>query len=322
MKIRWLITAALCFSAPSAFGSLVFNITFDDSAMSTAGLTAGQIASVHTAVNFATSEFSNDFSDPIDINITVTAVAGTAIFGQSSTGLDSVSYSALRAALAADATTANDATALGAGGSVPSADPVSGSHGWWVSSAEAKALGLIPNNLTTDGTFTFGAGFNYTFDPANRAVAGEFDFIGIAEHEISEIMGRIPGLGTQFSPPTPGYMAYDLFRYTGSGVRGLTNGGGVSFSINNGVNLLMPYNNASVNGGDPQDWAGGTDDSFNAFSSGGVENGLSTVDLQALDVIGYDLTSPTPEPATFGLLGVGLLFLGLVKRSRNQRLPK
>jgi hypothetical protein len=32
---------------------------------------------------------------------------------------------------------------------------------------------------------TIGAGYSFTFDPNNRAVPGKYDFIGIAEHEIS-----------------------------------------------------------------------------------------------------------------------------------------
>src|SRR5256885_5011230 len=40
----------------------------------------------------------------------------------------------------ADSKTADDATAVGAGGSVSAADPVGGTHTWWVSRAEAKAL--------------------------------------------------------------------------------------------------------------------------------------------------------------------------------------
>src|SRR4029077_3417910 len=79
---------------------------------------------------------------------------------------------------------------------------------------------------------------------------------------------------------------------------GLNTGPGRSFSINNGTTLLKAFNNANANGGDPQDWASGTNDAFNAFSSSGVENDLTPVDLRVMDVIGYDGTgsSPTPTP--------------------------
>ncbi len=66
--------------------------------------------------------------------------------------------------------------------------------------------------LPTNSTLT------YTFDPNNRGTGG-FDFIGVAEHELSEIMGRLPGLGNDFGlTDGPLYMANDLFRYTAPGV--------------------------------------------------------------------------------------------------------
>src|SRR6202043_4248121 len=94
-----------------------------------------------------------------------------------------------------DSTTADDATVLSAGGSLPSADPISTSHVYFVTKAEAKALKIISDDFSNDGTFTFGGGFSYTYDPANRAVPGKIDFIGVAMHEFSEIMGRIPLMG-------------------------------------------------------------------------------------------------------------------------------
>src|SRR5207248_8149368 len=117
--------------------------------------------------------------------------------------------------------------------------------------------------------------YDYSFD-SNNVGAGQFDFQGIAMHEISEIMGRIAGLGFSNSTGTPGYLASDLFRYSGSGARGLTNGAGVQFSLNGGATLLKPYNNAAANGGDAGDWArSATVDSFDAF--GGTEIGRAHV---------------------------------------------
>ena len=108
--------------------------------------------------------------------------------------------------MVADSRTADDATALGGGGSIPAADPIPGNHVFQVTQAQAKALGLIPDDaVTVDGTFTFGGGHMYTYDPNNRAVAGRIDFIGTALHEFTEIMGRI-GLWAKTSAGDPGYM--------------------------------------------------------------------------------------------------------------------
>ena len=52
---------------------------------------------------------------------------------------------------------------------------------------------------------------------------------------------------------------------------------------------LQDYNSDPL--GDLQDWAGETDDSFNAFSPTGVENDISPVDIAAMDVIGFHAVS-------------------------------
>jgi hypothetical protein len=85
----------------------------------------------------------------------------------------------------------------------------------------------------------------------------------------------------------------DLFHYTGAGVRGLNNGPGRFFSLDNGTSLLKRFNDSTVPPmpADPQDWADGTNDSFNAFSSEGVLNDMSEVDLRVIDMLGYDRTT-------------------------------
>jgi hypothetical protein len=247
------------------------------------------------------------------VNITVDAVAGTGVFGQSNTFLDSLSYSTLRTLMLADAKTADDATATGAGGSITAADPVSGTHTWWVTTAQAKAIGLTADNLSNDGTTTFGAGFNFTF--AGPVAAGTYDFQGVAAHEISEVMGRLGISGGTIGNNPNSYSLIDLFSYTGAGARGLNPGPNENFSINNGTTLLKLYNNALANGLDTKDWAPGTNDAFNQFSNSGVTNPVSDVDLREMDVIGYDrLLAPVPEPKQIGLLLglIGVLFV--VKR--------
>ena len=298
-RVALLAIFVLTVTAGGTASALTINLTYDPNAtFIAAGLSAADIVAMKAANTFAALQFTSNFTDNVNVNIHVTAVAGTGTLGMSNTSLVSVAdYAALRSALAADATTADDATALGAGGSLPAADPIGTAHTYLVSRAEAKALALAPDDLSLDGTFTFGGGFSYTYDPLNRAVAGKIDFIGVAMHEFSEIMGRIALMGQNITGG-PDFMLMDLFHYTGAGVRGLNNGAGRSFSIDNGTTLLKAFNNASMNGGDLQDWASGSNDAFNAFSDSGVQNDLTPVDLRLVDVIGYNLVTgqPTPTP--------------------------
>jgi hypothetical protein len=313
------LVALLLGEASRAQAGLVITPTFTANFNSNFGANA---AAAQAAWIAAANVFSNNFTDSIHINITVDAVAGTGVFGQSSTNLDPFSYATLRNAVVADAKTANDLTAVGAGGSVTAADPTGGAGTWWVSTAQAKALGLISDNLSNDGTTRFGAGNPFTF--SGPVAAGTYDFQGVAAHEISEVMGRLGISGGTIGSTTNSYSLVDLYSYTGAGTRDLGNGPG-SFSIDNGTTLIKAYNNASSNGLDTRDWAPGTNDSFNQFSNSGVANPVSAVDLQEMDVIGYDLgsgASATPEPASLTMLGIGIAGLaGYGWRRRKQSLP-
>ena len=290
-----IVALAIAVSGPAV--ALTINLTYDpDSTFTTAGLSAADIVNMKAAASYAASQFTDNFTDSVNVNIKVTAVSGRMTLGSSNTSLVSVSsYAALRGAVSTDSTTADDATVLSAGGSLPSTDPIGSAHTYLVTRAEAKALRLRADDFAIDGTFTFGGGFSYTYDPANRAVSGKMDFIGVAMHEFSEIMGRIPLMGENLSG-SPDYMLMDLFHYTGAGARGLNNGPSRFFSIDNGTTLLKAFNFPNGNGSDPQDWASGTNDCFNAFASSSVKNDLTPVDLRVMDVIGYDFASSSPTP--------------------------
>lgn len=288
-KLAFLAILAATVLATGPASALNINLSYaPDATFTNAGLSAADITAMKAANDYAKSQLTSRFNDNINVNIMITAVPGTSTLGQSSSPIRSVNdYATLRAAMVSDSKTPDDATALGAGGSIPAADPIPGNHVYFVTQAQAKALGLIPDDAgTSDGTFTFGGGHMFTYDPNNRAVAGKIDFIGTALHEFTEIMGRIGNMGDGM--PDPEFMQMDLFHYSSAGVRGLNKGPGRSFSIDNGTTLLKAFNDFNANMGDLQDWADGTNDSFNAFSSDGVLNDLSEVDLRVMDAIGYD----------------------------------
>jgi hypothetical protein len=301
--------------APPARAGLVITPTFTANFVANFGANA---VAAENAWIAAANVFSTNFTDNIHINITVDAVAGTSVFGESFTPLNSISYSTMRSLVVADAKSADDFTATGAGGSVAVTDPTGGGT-FWLTRSQAKALGYISDDLANDGTTTFGAGNPFTFSGA--ITPGTYDFQGVAAHEISEVMGRLGISGGTIGSTPNSYSLIDLFSYKGAGTRGLGGDGGNNFSIDNGTTLLKLYNNAQSNGLDTRDWAPGTNDSFNQFSNSGVVNPVSGVDIREMDVLGYDLAQQVvaPEPGSLTLLGLGLASLVGYGRLRRVR---
>jgi hypothetical protein len=291
---KWPVWMALIVSGLALPGrALTINVTYDSSVTN-----IGTLAQVQTAFSAAAQTIQNLYTNAIIINITVYSANagpfGDINLGESNTHFvfdpTNFQYPQLTNALSSARTTLADSNSVA---SLPASDPTGGTSPWVVALAEAKALGVLgvsTNDPAADGEIGFATNVIYTFDPNNRAVAGKFDFIGVAQHEISEVMGR-----TTFNL-SGHYVPYDLFRFTNSGVRSFDpNAGNVYFSVDNGVTALK-YFYPDVFTGDIQDWqSSATADAFDAYATEGDEETLSAADLTSVDILGYDLNYLPPR---------------------------
>jgi hypothetical protein len=270
--------------------ALTINATFDSSVTSLTNA-----AQVEASFAAAVQMFQNQFTNPITINLTV-SISDSVDLGASQTqlvGSSGFNYASLIAALRASATSADDSNAVA---NLPASDPTGGAQ-WWIPRAEAKALkvlGVSATDPANDGAVFFatpGPDTAYAFDSTNRMVPDEFDFIGVAEHEISEAIGRTYRLNLG-----GGYVPFDLFRFTNNSARSLDPYAmNVYFSINNGATQLKQFY-PDITSGDVQDWASSDiPDAFDAYVYPGQQLLLSPADITALDILGYNL-APIPSP--------------------------
>jgi hypothetical protein len=299
---------AFAILANESHAGLVITPTFTNNFNSDFGSNAADAQAAWVA---AANIFTTNFSDNIHINITVDAVADRSVFAQSQVNLLAFQYSDMRNALITDQKSANDRTAVGSAGSITAANP-NGTSQWVLTTAQAKAIGMRADDASNDGKTTFGAGYSFTF--SSDTIAGStYDFKAAAAHEIAEVMGRVGG-NVRF-----GQSLLDAYAYTDAGLRDMPGGTNNYFSINGGTTLIKLFNNP-VNGGDPRDWgAGGGNDAFNAFSSSGVTNPVSAVDLQLMDVLGYDLAAVPEPPNSATIYAVALLLISVARRAKSNK---
>jgi hypothetical protein len=247
-------------------------------------------AAIQAAINYMDRTITNNITVPIMFSygeIEGQKMASDAL-GESDTNGNIESYSSLVGYLTAAATSQADFASLAA---LPATDPTNGAR-FWVSDAEAQVFGLGSEPGYTDpedGFVALSSAYNFTYDPHNRSVSGEYDAIGVIEHEITEAMGRISYLGQGSFDNYTLYSPLDLFRYSSAGVHDL-HYEGAYFSVN-GQTMLLPYNNPS-NGGDGGDWASSVvGDSF-GDGYDGLAGYVSRTDLQEMDLLGFQIASP------------------------------
>lgn len=228
--------AALATTAVPAQAALVFDFTF----------IAGTSAEAQSAFVAAGNRWSALFSDNVVVPLTVgTGSLGAGILAQAGSRRLTGSYAAVAAQMAADVTSANDATAVasldpgtsfdmllnrtsnnpnGAGSATPYLDNDGDANNTSIrlTAANARALGFtfgaggVAGGCTNcDAFIQFSNSLAFDFDPGDGVAAGAFDFIGIAAHEIGHALGFVSGVDTLDinSPPVNGPFADNQFTF-------------------------------------------------------------------------------------------------------------
>jgi hypothetical protein len=275
------------------------------------GFVPGFVYDVEQVANFFATELQYTGPNaPITITIDVGygeingSKIGNSALGESLTNLQQVSYSNLYSAYTTYTQNNAQNYAQTPGltdllNNLPSSPP---NGKFYVSDAEAQALGIDPTNPPVDGFIGFSSQsgtFDYNtniFSSSGTVQSGAYDFEGTVAHEISEVLGREFLGSTKIS-------LYDFFHYS-SGSNGpvhdfAANGGGY-FSTDGGLTPFANFNMA--HGGDGADWgAGGTSgsafDAFNAFGTPGKFSPVTPTDLLVLGALGFPLTSAAATEA-------------------------
>jgi hypothetical protein len=267
-------------------GGLQFNLIWDSSV----GAAPVRVEhAVIAAAKYYSNLYSND--EVINIHVGLGEIDGAPLspdaLGESESYGYMTSYGVVDSALQRDASSSSFQQSADA--TLPSTNP-SGGGQFFVTSAEAKTLGLLDGASSAPDGY-LGLSDAYPMDyrtnvPGNRVGPDQYDAIGIAKHEISEVMGRVGSVGSVMGPDV--YTPLDLFRYAADGVRDLTPAAGY-FSIDHGATNLGVYNNPA-DGGDASDWTPSMIGDSYGDGYPGQRAVVSPADIVENSVLGYTMT--------------------------------
>ncbi|RYG25958.1 PEP-CTERM sorting domain-containing protein [bacterium] len=287
------------------------------------------------AFNRAADRWEAIFIDPVSVQIDAgLAALGAGVLGSTSSVHLSSSFTTLRNQMVVDAAdegasnaiiaslpTSATFTAVVPGGYSLSSDMVA-------TKANLKALGFGGLDAAfgaSDASITFNTGFAFDFDNSDGVGAGLFDFETVALHEIGHALGFISAVDdvdVRLAANTPGAInmnPLDLFRFQNNVAgndpanagdfatmpRYLVTGGDSIFDDGT-TEYRFSTGRLTGDGQQASHWKdnlglGTMDPTLGA----GELFDISTADMRAFDLIGYDLAA-VPEPGTMVALGVGV----------------
>jgi len=228
--------AAALLVVSGASHALTFNFTF----------VAGTSPQAQQAFIDAGARWSALFTDNVTLDMTVGQTAlGAGILASTGSARTAYSYTNFKSALTADATSANDAIAVGslpatsvgmlinrtsdnpngAGSATPYLDNNGSANNTTVriTNANAKALGLTPTAAVVgscaaacDASIVFATGFTWDYNPADGITPGAYDFVGIATHELGHALGFVSGVDILDINSSSSFFTADQFTYVSS----------------------------------------------------------------------------------------------------------
>ncbi len=180
---------------------------------------------------------------------------------------------------------------------LPTGSTIQGQSQVAVWNAQLKLFGLLPANSTTtdDGSATFATDINPNL------------LVGVALHELTHAMGRVP-YGSQPD-------IFDFYRFTSPGTYLFSDSipsSAAYFSVDGGNTKLADFGLYSdpsdflnaANGALPGPYSNLTpNDAFDELYGSNTTQGLSAIDKQMLDALGFDVAVP-PAPPTVSVSSV------------------
>ena len=363
---RWALTAlAACLPVLGSLPARALSFNFTCQNASSVPVNCGDPAAfdpnAYSGFLAAAQNWSSLFVDPITVNLTIGFQAlAPGLLGQTLVNPGFTTYGSVLSALNADQTSADDRTAYanlqktaafnlllnrtstnpnGPGSPIPYLDSNGNGNNTIIAASPAnlKALGLLGPTVTADATITFSSSFSFDFDPGNGITAGQFDFIGVATHEIGHSLGFLSGVdildtnssGPTFFPDSAFTFVTPLDLYRSSALSAAQGPGVIDwtadsrpkeFSIDGGSTSLGSFSTGRTHGDGFQ--AGHWKDNLglgimDPTPAPGEQGSIGVLDRRAFDVIGYDLASQTSVPAPLPALGLGVVF-GWSRRLRSR----
>jgi hypothetical protein len=340
---------ALAFLAPSAQA-----LTFVLHDVSSGGMSAQQLAAFQAAANYWSSKLSDPVTVYLDIGFNN---LGQNILGSTSSTFAVTDYNSIHGALLSDASSSLDNTAMahmqngpalkfwatqGDGSSRLDNDGSANNIYLGMTTANAKAMGFgIGTSIASpDASIVFANAYagDFVYTRAGGIPNNKVDFITVAQHEIGHALGFTSGVDDidYCMAPRNGaacgltntanrfegdwwYEPLDLFRYSAAGVADVRVGGTPYFSVDGGVTSIAPFSTGTEHGNGWQASHFGPNqvNLMRPFVGDGEFYDASNKDLAAMDAIGWDLTTPVPEPGTWAMLLAGLGLLGWTSRRRR-----